>query len=125
MSRSPYAGASELVALGQAMREVRERRGVPQIAVSFDARVADEYIGRLEIGKNNPSFMVLLRAVRTLDSSLPEVVARWERILAEIDPQAGHDVPLCPTPAARRHVLRAGYQKSSAYYARKARRTRG
>jgi transcriptional regulator with XRE-family HTH domain len=123
--RSPFAGSSDLVALGMALRELRERRGVQQKAVSFDAGVEDKYVGSVEAGYLNPSFVVLLRVVRTLGTSMSELVDRYERILAEIDPHAGHDVPLCPTPAALTHLRRISYQASADYEARKARRARG
>jgi transcriptional regulator with XRE-family HTH domain len=123
--RSPHTGSSDLVALGLALRELRQRRGVQQKAVSFDAGVEDRYVGAVEIGRLNPSFVVLLRVVRTLDSSMLELVERYERILAEIDPQAGHGVPVCPTPEALAHLRRLSYEASAAYEARKARRARG
>ncbi|MGB7158115.1 MAG: helix-turn-helix transcriptional regulator [Tepidisphaeraceae bacterium] len=102
-ARSPYAGASDLRALGRALRDLRQRRGVPQVAVSFDTRVTKNYIGMTERGDLNPSFLTLLWVVRTLGFTLAELVEVYDRHLAVIDPDAGHDVPRCPTPAALAH----------------------
>jgi transcriptional regulator with XRE-family HTH domain len=121
---SPYAGSSDLVALGDAVRLLRERRGIQQAVVSFDAGVVDKYVGMVERGRLNPSWMTLLRVVRTLDSSMGELVEIYDRTIAVIDPQAGSDVPLCPTPEALAHLRRLSYEASAAYEAKKARRAR-
>ena len=122
--RSPFAGCSDLVALGLALRTLREQRGVQQKAVGFDAGVADKYVGHVENGNHNPSFLTLLRVVRTLDASMSDLVGRYERVLAGIDPHAGNDVAICPSPEALRHLRRISYQASAEYEARKARRAR-
>ena len=48
---SPFAGQPELVALGVALRELRERRGVQQEAVGFDAGVGKGYVSAAELGR--------------------------------------------------------------------------
>jgi len=101
---SPYAGSSDLVALGRAVRELRELRGVPQTAVGFDAGVGDFYVGGVERGRLNPTFAVLVRVLRTLRCPPGELVARYERHLAVIDPHAGAEISACPTPEALAHV---------------------
>jgi len=63
---SPYAGSSDLVALGRALRELRVQRELRQEAVGFDAGVCEKYVGAIERGRLNPSFVLLLRIVRTL-----------------------------------------------------------
>jgi transcriptional regulator with XRE-family HTH domain len=68
--------------------------------LAFDAGLDDRYVSNVERGVVNPSFGVLLRMVRTLGFQLAELVAISDRHLAEIDPHAGRDVPLCPTPEA-------------------------
>jgi transcriptional regulator with XRE-family HTH domain len=98
--------AAELVALGAAVRRLRERHGwVPQNAVCFDAGLGDGYLSDLELGRSNPTFMNLVAIVRTLGFTLGDLVAAYEHKLAGIDPQAGHDAPVCPTPAALAHLL--------------------
>jgi transcriptional regulator with XRE-family HTH domain len=123
--RSPYTGSSDLLALGYAVREMRKRRGVPQQAVVFDAGVGDGYVSALELGRLNPSFVTLLRVARTLGFTLAELVDVYQRRLDVIDPDAGRDVPCCPTPGALEHVKRISAQNLAAYYATKARRARG
>lgn len=120
----PPVRSSDHVALGRAVRELRERRGLQQIAVAFDAGVEDRYFGRVERGTINVTFGLLLRVVRTLGFSLAELVEVYERHLAEIDPRAGDDVPRCPSPEATEHVRHRAEEARAAYYATKARRAR-
>jgi transcriptional regulator with XRE-family HTH domain len=124
-STSPYAGSSDLVALGLAVRRLRELHAVQQEAVGYDAGLGKGYLSALELGRLNPGFMTLLTIVRTLGFSLVELTALHERELRRIDPHAGHDVPLCPTPEALVYVrgLNAAWAKSQERS--KARRARG
>lgn len=116
-SVSPFAGTSDLVALGRALRGLRERRGLPQEAVGFDAGVGRNYVNMAELGQMNPAFVVLLGITRTLGATLPELIGDYQRELDAIDPQAGHDVLLCPTPEALRYMerlrARAAHQKAA------------
>jgi transcriptional regulator with XRE-family HTH domain len=99
-------GTAELVALGAAVRRLRERHGwVPQNAVCFDAGLGDGYLSDLELGRTNPAFLTLVAITRTLGFTLGDLVAVYEHKLAGIDPRAGHDVPVCPTPEALAHLL--------------------
>ncbi|HMJ01497.1 MAG TPA: helix-turn-helix transcriptional regulator [Conexibacter sp.] len=123
--RSPYAGSSDLVALGIALRELRERRRVQQKAVGFDAGLADKYVGMVERGELNPTFAVLLRVLRTLRVPLSELVELYERNVELIDPQAGEDIPACPTPEALAHIGKTTAQTAAYNRAAKARRARG
>lgn len=116
--------STDHIALGLAVRELRERRGVQQTAVSVDAGMDYKYVSKVERGVQNASFGTLLRIVRTLGFTLSELAESYERHIAQIDPRAGHDVPLCPTPAALAVVRRIG-DEHAAYYARKTRSTRG
>ena len=97
-------GTTDHVALGRAVRELRKRRGLTQIVVSYDAGVHDAYVGQVERGIVNPTFGMLLRIVRTLDFTFEELVKAYDRHLAEIDVSAGADVPRCPTPEARAYA---------------------
>lgn len=121
---SPFAGTPDLVALGFALRELRERRGVQQEAVGFDAGLGKGYVNAAELGRLNPSFLTLLAIVRTLHFPLVELVALYGHELARIDPHAGKDVPACPSPAALRHLRLKAYKASASYQGRKARRAR-
>lgn len=102
---SPSAGCSDLVALGRALRRLRELRGsIPQEAVGYDAGLGKGYMSAVELGRLNPTFVTLLGIVRTLDFSMVELMDGYERRLHSIDPRAGRDVALAPTPEALAHV---------------------
>lgn len=123
-ARSPYAGSSELVALGLVVREMRGLRGVTQRAVGFDAGVGDYYVGGIERAQLNPTFVLLMRVARTLRFSPGELIDRYERNLAVIDPQAGHDIPACPTAEALAHVEALNARWAAFRRATEARRSR-
>ena len=106
-SDSPYAGTADLVALGRALRRLRECRDLPQEAVGFDAGVGKNYVHMAELGRLNPTFVVLLGIVRTLGATFPELIGDYQRELDAIEPYAGRDVPLCPTPAALAYMEQA------------------
>jgi transcriptional regulator with XRE-family HTH domain len=116
------ARSSDHVALGRALRQVRERRGLTQELVAFDAGVSDEYLGCVERGTLNPSFSMLLGIARTLGLTASELIEVYERFLREIDPQAGQDVPLCPTPEALAYRERSNAKQRERMYAAIARR---
>lgn len=122
--RSPFAGSSDLVALGLALREARGRRGVQQEAVGFDAGLGPHYISMVELGYLNPAFLTLLAMARTLRIPLAELVEIYSRELERIDPDAGDEVPACPTPAALAHTKRVSSGSAAAYHVAKARRAR-
>lgn len=122
---SPYAGTSDLVALGRALRELREARGLRQEAVGFDAGLGQKYVGMIERGRVNPSFLVLLTIARTMDVTLAELIGAYERTITCIDPHAGADVPRCPTPAALGHLAQISRENAAYLQAAEARRARG
>jgi transcriptional regulator with XRE-family HTH domain len=122
--RSPYAGSSDLVALGLAVRELRELRAVTQRAVGFDAGVGDYYVGGIERAVLNPTFVLLMRVARTLRFSPGELIDLYERHLAVIDPQAGDDIPACPTAEALAHVAALNARWAAFRHASEARRAR-
>lgn len=124
-ARSPHAGTSDLIALGAALPELRERRGLPQAAVCHDARLTKNYIGMAENGWLNPSFNTLLWIARTLGSEAVELIDLYDRNLRQIDPQAGRWVPACPTPGALAYAKRVSAASVAQSKASKARRTRG
>jgi transcriptional regulator with XRE-family HTH domain len=118
----------ELVALGAAVRRLRERHGwVPQAAVCFDAGLGDGYLSGLELGRTNPTFVNLVAIARTLGFTLGDLIAVYEHRLRGIDPRAGHDQPVCPTPEALAHLHElnatwAGFQLAAARRERRRRR---
>jgi transcriptional regulator with XRE-family HTH domain len=124
-SESPHAGSSDLLALGRALRELRERRGVQQEAVGFDAGVGKNYVYMAELGRLNPAFVTLLGLARALGFSIVELAELYQRELDLIDPRAGHDVPACPTPEALEHLRNLYDAWAEFRQAAVARRARG
>jgi len=122
---SPSAGCSDLVALGRALRELRQRQGLQQEAVGFDAGLGQKYVGAVERGRVNPSFLMLVVMTRTMGVTLAELVAGYERMIACIDPQAGAEVPACPTPAALAHLRRISRDNAAYLERAEARRAKG
>lgn len=80
---SPVRSPDHL-ALGRAVREVRESRthhGRPlsQEALAAESGIDRTYIGGIERGERNPSYTNLLRVAAALGLPLSELVARAER----------------------------------------------
>lgn len=125
--RDPDGRTAELIALGRAVRRLRERHGwVPQNAVCFDAGLGDGYLTDLELGRSNPGFLTLVAITRTLGFTLGDLIAVYEHKLAGIDPRAGFDTPVCPTPEALAHLrdLNATWAAFQLAAARRERRRR-
>ena len=93
-----------------------------QRAVGFDAGVGDYYVGGIERARLNPTFVLLMRVARTLRFTPTELIDLYERHLAVIDPQAGHDIPACPTAAALAHVEALNARWAAFRHAANARR---
>ncbi len=69
------------VALGRAVRELRERQGVSQEELANRSRLHRTYVGGIERGERNPSFTSLLRLAKVLDVETSELVAHSEQLL--------------------------------------------
>lgn len=64
MPRADYdEPPSELVGLGQALRELRERQGLKQIELATAAGMTESQVSDIERGKNNPGWLLLVRLV--------------------------------------------------------------
>lgn len=70
-------------ALGRAVREVRARRGLSQEALGFEAELHRNYIGAIERGIINPTLRTLLAVTAGLAVPMSELVAVYERQLAD------------------------------------------
>jgi len=77
------AGAREQRALGRAVREMRARRGWSQETLGERAGLHRNYVQSIEAGKINATFRTLLRLVGGLRVPLSELVAVYERQLAD------------------------------------------
>lgn len=68
------AKSPELVALGQAIRDLRNRSGLSQQDAATKSGINRTYLGQVENGRRNPTFATLIWIARTLDISLVELV---------------------------------------------------
>jgi XRE family aerobic/anaerobic benzoate catabolism transcriptional regulator len=76
---TPPPGADEgkhpfLVALGERVRALRSRRGMPRKALAAAAEVSERHLANLEYGVGNASILVLLQVARALDCPLAELL---------------------------------------------------
>lgn len=72
-------------AFGRAVRELRARQWMSQEGLGFRAGLHRNYVGALERGETNPTFRTILRVVRGLDMPLGELVAVYERQVADAE----------------------------------------
>ena len=64
----------ELVRLGQIIRNKREQKNLTQIELASKAGVDRNYIGMLERGERNPSFLSLQKVAKGVDISVEELI---------------------------------------------------
>ena len=70
-------------AFGRAVREVRARRGLSQMALGRAAGLHHNYVGAIERGEINPTLGTIDKLVVGLDMPLSELAAIYERNVAE------------------------------------------
>lgn len=75
--------APNLHALGDAVRELRARRGLSQEWLGYRAGLHRNYIGAIERGTINPTFRTLTYLMGGLMLPLSELVAIYERNLGD------------------------------------------
>jgi transcriptional regulator with XRE-family HTH domain len=68
------------VALGNALRQARETRGLSQEEVGLAAEVHPTWISHLEGGEKNPSWDTVARICRALGMPISELAALAERL---------------------------------------------
>jgi transcriptional regulator with XRE-family HTH domain len=66
-------------ALGQAIRQLRERRGVTQEAVAHQAGVTAATYGMIERGQSNPTWATLTDIANALDVAMVDIARAAER----------------------------------------------
>lgn len=71
--------AQFLVAMGQQVREARERQGLARKAIAQSAGVSERYLAQLEAGEGNASVLLLRSVARALEMPLPELLDARER----------------------------------------------
>lgn len=66
--------AEELVKLGKIVRAKRIQHNLTQTELSIRAKVDRNYIGMLERGERNPSYLSLLKIANGLDMPINELL---------------------------------------------------
>lgn len=74
-THSPLAGDPALIALGAAIRRVREARGLSQERLALEAEIDRSYVGYIENGKNNPATLTLVKLASALGLTAAELLA--------------------------------------------------
>jgi transcriptional regulator with XRE-family HTH domain len=78
----PSPRSRELVALGVAIREAREKLGLSQERLAFEADLDRTFISSIEAGRRNITFASLLKVSKALDLKPAELLGRWEQVVA-------------------------------------------
>ena len=73
-SRSRQSPA--LLALGQAIRRVRQRRGISQEQLALLAEVDRSYVGRVERGDNNVAILTLIKLAKALGITVAKLAQK-------------------------------------------------
>ncbi|HEX6689084.1 MAG TPA: helix-turn-helix transcriptional regulator [Solirubrobacterales bacterium] len=66
-------------ALGQAIRQLREKRGATQEAVAHDAGITTATLGVIERGLSNPTWATVKGIAVALDVSMAQIAAAADR----------------------------------------------
>ena len=74
----------ELAALGQAIRDLRSELGLSQEALAHKSGLNRTYVGDIERGERNVSFVNLRRLGKALDVPASELLARGERLERQV-----------------------------------------
>lgn len=69
-----YADAPELARVGKAIRKARKQRGIAQEKLALDAEIERSYLGGIERGEVNFTFMKLVRIAQELDQSVVDLL---------------------------------------------------
>lgn len=70
--------------LGESIKKVREAKGLSQKEVAVSCKMDQAHYSRIENGKTDPSFSVVVRIAKSLGVELPELF-RAEEIFKEIN----------------------------------------
>jgi len=62
--------SKNLIELGNQIREIRKKKGLSQEQLAFDAGVDRSYIGGIERGERNVSFLTLIKIAECLDCDI-------------------------------------------------------
>lgn len=65
--------------LGQAVRDLREKRKLSQAALAKEVGIDPSYLSGLERGRRNPTWTVIIALAKALKTTPAKLVARAER----------------------------------------------
>jgi transcriptional regulator with XRE-family HTH domain len=65
-----------LVALGNAIRDIRVSKGISQEKLALMAEIDRSYVGRVERGDNNVALLTLARLAAALDITVAKLVQK-------------------------------------------------
>lgn len=68
------------LALGEAIKEFRKKKGISQEALGLEAGLDRTYVSSVERGRRNISFDNLVKIAETLEVKPSRLMARWEEI---------------------------------------------
>lgn len=69
-------------AFGNAIREIRKRRGISQAALAEECRLDRTYISGIERGQRNPSLTNILKIAAALGTPASQILAHAEQLRA-------------------------------------------
>lgn len=81
--QSTYVDQKALSILGQRIRKRRIASGLTQEKLAFAANLDRSHLANIELGKNNPSFLILCHVCHVLDCDLDELTQGLPRIANE------------------------------------------
>lgn len=74
------ARSKELQALGQAIKEARNKLGISQERLAMEADLDRTFISSIEAGRRNITFASLLKVAQALELKPIEIMRRWEQL---------------------------------------------
>jgi transcriptional regulator with XRE-family HTH domain len=80
------SSSPDAVALGRAVRAIRDERGISQVQLAADTGFMQSWISQIEHGRRNPSWSNVVRLTEGLGVAVSELAARAEAIAGEPEP---------------------------------------
>lgn len=66
---------AELIALGKAIRRLRKERKLTQEALALSSGVHISFVGAIERGQNNPTWLTLVKLAAVLEVTVEQLAA--------------------------------------------------